>query len=77
MTTLQLKARIAKRVASEHDEDKLELVLKWLETPTGIDRRDTLLVRSVLKAEMEHLEGKGLTVDEARKKVKAAIRRGK
>ena len=77
MTTLQLKARINKRVATEQDEDKLELVLKWLETPTKAGSEQDRLVRSVLKAEMEHLEGKGYTVEEARKKVKAAIQRAR
>lgn len=77
MTPLQLKSRISARLAAETDTDKLELVLKWLETPTKAGGTQPDLVKAVLRSEMEHLEGKGYTIEQATALAKRSIRRGK
>jgi hypothetical protein len=77
MTPLQLKSRISARLAAETDTDKLELVLKWLESPTRAGTPHHDLVKAVLRSEMEHLEGKGMTPRQARASAKRSIRRGK
>ena len=71
MTTVQLRSRIVEKVHAETNTGKLELILKWLETPA---HRSNAMVRSVLIAEMEHLDGKGYTVEEARAKMRKALR---
>ena len=66
------RALIARVLRSEEDL-KAGNVL----TMAASSRRINALVRSVLNAEMEHFEGKGHTIEEARARAIRAIRRGK
>ena len=70
MNEQQLRASIIERVRKEKDLDRLEAILKLMETSDNGWRSDSGLLSAVMEAEEEYKAGKGMTLEAAKKYMK-------
>ena len=77
MTAVQLKSRLIVLIQKEGDARLLELVRSLLDRASKEDAYRSMLIAGAIRSERDFAEGRTLTHEEAKARVKASFRKKK